>query len=263
MEKMNVLLVEDNWVYRDLMREYLSEKPDIDQIYLASNGMEALEHITAHQPDVMVMDLVMPKLDGFGLLEQMARMDVPKKPEPLILSALGRDDFVTRAMNLGAKYYLIKPFDLDVLYRRLQEMASPITAAPAASSAAPMRRETFSAPPRSIDERVTNIFLSIGIPAHIKGYHFLREAIKMVLEDGDLINRITKELYPGIAKRFNTTSSKVERAIRHAIEVAWGRGRFDSIQTVLANPIYCKEIKPTNGEFIALVADRLRLERTA
>ena len=115
----------------------------------------------------------------------------------------------------------------------------------------------------SVDERVTNLFLSIGIPAHIKGYGYLREAVKMVMENHDLINRITKELYPGIARRFSTTPSKVERAMRHAIEVAWSRGRLDSVNRIYGYKVFSAEDKPTNGEFIALIADKLSMRQTA
>ena len=161
-------------------------------------------------------------------------------------------------MNMGADYYMIKPFDMHTLYTRIREVANQndITAYAGDEAVLPAGEIT-------IDEKVTNIFLSIGIPAHIKGYAYLREAVRMVVEDHDVINRITKELYPGIAKRFSTTSSKVERAMRHAIEVAWSRGRLDSVNRIYGYKVFSAEDKPTNGEFIALIADKVSMRQSA
>jgi two-component system response regulator (stage 0 sporulation protein A) len=160
-------------------------------------------------------------------------------------------------MELGASYYMVKPFDNHVLNRRIQEVAGQKSGAPVRSLL------TMPTGHKSLDEKITSIFLMIGIPAHIKGYQFLREAVRMVIEHSDVINRITKELYPSIAKRYDTSSSKVERAIRHAIEVAWSRGKIDNLNQIFGYTIYAKGDKPTNGEFIALVADKLLMEQSA
>ena len=146
---------------------------------------------------------------------------------------------------------MVKPLDMDILKARILELFNP--------GADSLPRMSY--PQKSLDEKITSVFLTIGIPAHIKGYHYLREAVRMVFYEPDLINRITKELYPGIAKRFSTSASKVERAIRHAIEVAWTRGRIENINQIFGYNIYGKNDKPTNGEFIALVADKLIMER--
>jgi len=186
---------------------------------------------------------------------------MPNAPAVIALTALSRDDFIVRAVQLGVYYYMLKPFDLSVLLSRVREamerrraprIQTKLAAIPQVSSAN-----------KSAEERITSVFLSIGIPAHIKGYQFLREAVKMCIETPDMINRITKELYPGIARKYNTSASKVERAIRHAIEVAWGRGRIDVLNQVFGHNVCSLDAKPTNGEFIALVSDKLSLERSA
>ena len=177
----------------------------------------------------------------------------------IVASALGRDDFVARAIELGAAFYMVKPFEPRYLMRHIRSLTGRKTA-PAENLPSDLRKSPCR---QNVDERLGSLFLTMGIPAHIKGYQFLRQAVKMVVADPDVINRITKELYPGIAHRFGTTSSKVERAIRHAIEVAWNRGRIDALDEAFGKNVCSLDDKPTNGEFIALVADRLSVDRTA
>ncbi len=256
MNRISVLLADDNQTLLRLIADSLSRKPEIEIAGMAKDGVEALEMVQSACPDVLLLDIVMPRLDGFSTLEQLARLDLPKRPHVIMLTGLTRDDFISRAMRLGADYYMIKPFDMQMLYTRILEVARADDA-PVCLSAPDAQAGV------SVDERVTNLFLSIGIPAHIKGYGYLREAVKMVMENHDLINRITKELYPGIARRFSTTPSKVERAMRHAIEVAWSRGRLDSVNRIYGYKVFSAEDKPTNGEFIALIADKLSMRQTA
>ncbi len=256
MNRISVLLADDNQTLLRLIADSLSRKPEIEIAGMAKDGVEALEMVRSACPDVLLLDIVMPRLDGFSTLEQLARLDLPKRPHVIMLTGLTRDDFISRAMRLGADYYMIKPFDMQMLYTRILEVARADDA-PVCLSAPDAQAGV------SVDERVTNLFLSIGIPAHIKGYGYLREAVKMVMENHDLINRITKELYPGIARRFSTTPSKVERAMRHAIEVAWSRGRLDSVNRIYGYKVFSAEDKPTNGEFIALIADKLSMRQTA
>lgn len=256
MNRISVLLADDNQTLLRLIADSLSRKPEIEIVGMAKDGVEALELVQSACPDVLLLDIVMPRLDGFSTLEQLSRLELPKRPHVIMLTGLTRDDFISRAMRLGADYYMIKPFDMQMLYTRILEVAraddAPVyLAGPDAQAGV------------SIDESITNLFLSIGIPAHIKGYGYLREAVKMVMENHDLINRITKELYPGIAHRFSTTPSKVERAMRHAIEVAWNRGRLDSVNRIYGYKVFSAEDKPTNGEFIALIADKLSMRQTA
>ncbi len=258
MDKISVLIVDDNQTLVRLMVDFLSRKPDIEMVGTAKDGMEAVEMITSLVPDIVLMDIVMPRMDGFGALEALNKMNLGKKPRVIMVTGLTRDDFIARAMSMGADYYMIKPFDMHALYTRIREVAlqNDVTAYAGEEMILPAGEAT-------IDEKVTNIFLSIGIPAHIKGYAYLREAVRMVVEDHDIINRITKELYPGIARRFSTTSSKVERAMRHAIEVAWSRGRLDSVNRIYGYKVFSADDKPTNGEFIALIADKVSMRQSA
>ncbi len=263
MEKVKVLIVDDNAHLRTLLEQYLNQQERTTVVGSADNGEDAIKLIQQNRPDVMLLDIIMPRVDGFGLLERLRTMQI-ETPEIIMLSALARDDFITRSIELGAKYYVLKPFEYDMLYGRILEVAGMADNGPSISGAAPQpASKAAPSTAHSQDERIASMFLTIGIPAHIKGYHFLREAVKMVVENGDLINRITKELYPGIAKRFNTTSSKVERAIRHAIEVAWNRGRIENINQVFGYRVCSPDMKPTNGEFIALIADKLTMEMSA
>ena len=250
-EKIRVLAVDDNPAILKLVTDHLSQKSDIEIVGSACDGLEALGLIDQIKPDVVLLDIIMPRMDGFSVLDALSSRT--PRPRVIMLTGLSRDDFIARAMRLGASYYLVKPIDPDLLYARVREIGgSPAQSVPAQSPAR-----------RSDDEAVTNLFLSIGIPAHIKGYAYLREAVKMVLLQRDLLSRITKELYPGIARRFETTPSKVERAMRHAIEVAWNRGRLDAVNRLYGCKVFSQEDKPTNGEFIAMVADKIGMAKSA
>ncbi|MDD4796923.1 MAG: sporulation transcription factor Spo0A [Eubacteriales bacterium] len=259
-EATKVLIVDDNAQMRNLIKDCLETAENIHVVGMASNGKEALDMVKRYQPDIMMLDLIMPDLDGMGVMERLGTLGV-KRPRVMVLSAMGHENVVQDAMRLGAEYYMVKPFEVEAICKRVREMSidrgrsekGKLSPAPAPAHGAS----------QSLDEEITSIFLTIGIPAHIKGYHFLREAVKMVIHDNELINSITKELYPGVAKRFNTSASKVERAIRHAIEVAWNRGRIDYINNIFGYNVFTKQDKPTNGEFIALIADKLLLERSA
>jgi two-component system response regulator (stage 0 sporulation protein A) len=202
----------------------------------------------------------MPHLDGLGVLERVNSMDISKKPLFIVLSAVGQDKITQRALALGAEYYVVKPFDMEVLVSRIRQLKN-VTQSNIIKSAYSGEDLSRSVPkPMNIEAEVTNIMHEIGVPAHIKGYQYLRDAIMMVVEDLEIINSITKQLYPSIAKEYNTTPSRVERAIRHAIEVAWSRGQIDTIDSLFGYTINIGKGKPTNSEFIAMVADKLRLE---
>ena len=247
-------IVDDNDELRNAMNQYLQTQKDITIVGEAANGQDALKMIQEKQPDVVLLDMIMPTLDGFGVLAQLQRTPMEKRPRVIAVTALGRDDFIRRAVDLGVMYYMIKPVELPVLVDRIREVAAHQPAAPL---------EPLYAAGQNLDDRISNLFLAMGIPAHIKGYQYLREAIKLVIEKPEMIGGITKELYPAIARRFSTTSSKVERAIRHAIEVAWSRGRVDTLNKAFGCEVAKPEDKPTNGEFIALIADKLSMEYTA
>ena len=256
MDSIRVMLADDNLNILRLLGDYLARKPDIEVVAAVSDGMEIPDAVAASAPDILVLDIIMPRRDGFMTLEALNAMDEALRPKVIVLTGLARDDFIMRAIQLGASYYMVKPFDMELLYERILEVAREQPA----SILAPAQPEGGE---ESVDERITNLFLTLGIPAHIKGYQYLREAVRMVLENHDVINRITKELYPGIARKFDTSASKVERAMRHAIEVAWTRGRLDAVNQMYGYRVFAREDKPTNGEFIAMVSDKLAVKKTA
>ena len=255
MDKIRVMLADDNLSLLRLLTDYLGRKPDIELVAAVSDGVEIPDAVREFAPQILVMDIIMPRRDGFMTLEALGGMEAAIRPRVIVLTGLARDDFIMRAIQLGASYYMVKPFDMELLYERIVEVAREQPAAVLA--AAPQAAD------ESVDERITNLFLTLGIPAHIKGYQYLREAVRMVLENHDVINRITKELYPGIARKFDTSASKVERAMRHAIEVAWTRGRLDAVNQMYGYRVFAREDKPTNGEFIAMVSDKLAVKKTA
>lgn len=260
MNTVRVVVADDNLQLQGMIAEYLRQQTGVEIVGTASNGVEAVRLVQEEEPDVLICDMIMPQMDGFGVLDQLASSKLVKRPGVIALTALGRDDFITRAINLGASYYMVKPFDFSILAQRVFETAGETERAQALGMK--LRKETSDGE-ENLEERIANLFLTVGIPAHIKGYQYLREAVKMVLENPDLMGRITKELYPGIAHRFGTTSSKVERAIRHAIEVAWNRGRIEALDEAFGRNVCSLDDKPTNGEFIALVSDRLRVRESA
>lgn len=258
MDKIRVVLADDNLNVLRLLTDYFAETPDIELVKTVSDGARVVEAVRAHRPDVLVTDIIMPRRDGFRILEELNELPEEERPRVIVLTGLSRDDFILRAVKLGASYYMVKPFDMRLLASRIREVASSFEDASIAEVS--VARESAD---RDVDEQVTNLFLTIGIPAHIKGYHYLREAVRMLLADPGVINRITKELYPGIARKFDTTASKVERAMRHAIDVAWSRGRLDAVNSMYGYKVLSPDDKPTNGEFIALIADKIAVRKSA
>jgi len=260
-KKISVLIADDNKDFCEIVSQYLSKQEDIDVVAIAHDGIETLNQIKKIQPDVIVLDIIMPHMDGLGVLEKLHNENLKNTPKIIILSAVGQDKITQRAIALGADYYIVKPFDLEVFVKRIRELASDEFADSdfSFSSSLPNLRQENNKK-FNLEAEITNIIHEIGVPAHIKGYQYLREAISMVINDMELLSGITKELYPGIAQKFNTTPSRVERAIRHAIEVAWSRGRIDTINKLFGYTIHDEKGKPTNGEFIAMVADKLRMQ---
>ncbi|MBE5782158.1 MAG: sporulation transcription factor Spo0A [Clostridiales bacterium] len=256
MSSIRVLIVDDHEELRASLYEFLRHQQGIEVVGEAGNGIDALKQVESTAVDVMLLDMIMPNLDGFGVLAELQRFSPEKRPKVIAITALSRDDFICRAVNLGVSYYMIKPLEQSVVLERIRDVAQ-MGSGNAADS------KSISTPGTTIDDKLSNLFLTMGIPAHIKGYQFLREAIKLVMENPTMISGITKELYPAIARRFSTTSSKVERAIRHAIEVAWSRGRIDALNKAFGCCVALPDEKPTNGEFIALIADKLSMERSA
>ena len=236
-------------------------------IGVAKDGNEAFDMIINTQPDVVLLDVIMPHLDGLGVLEKIRMVNMPKEPIFIMLSAVGQDKITQRAIELGAEYYVVKPFDISLLMKRIKDLKHY---KPTQFKNCTINREIKApyieiAPENKKNEEnlealVTNVIHEVGVPAHIKGYQYLREAIMMVVNNIDVINQITKQLYPDIATKFGTTPSRVERAIRHAIEVAWGRGEQEVVENIFGYTISASKGKPTNSEFIAMIADKLRLE---
>ncbi|WP_027701602.1 sporulation transcription factor Spo0A [Metaclostridioides mangenotii] len=263
-EKIKIVLADDNKDFCQVLNEYLSNEDDIEVLGIAKDGIEALDLVKKTQPDLLVLDIIMPHLDGLGVIEKLNSMDIAKFPKIIVLSAVGQDKITQNAISLGADYYIVKPFDFVVFINRIRELVSnkSVKIEPKQNYETQMTRSDFVKNVGNIETEITNIIHEIGVPAHIKGYLYLREAIKMVIENVELLGAVTKELYPSIAKKFNTTPSRVERAIRHAIEVAWSRGKVDTINQLFGYTVHNTKGKPTNSEFIAMISDKLRLEHS-
>ena len=263
--KISVLIADDNKEFCSILNDYLLNQKDIVVTGIAKDGREALELIQERHPDLVVLDIIMPHLDGLGVLEKLNSMNIEKMPKVIVLSAVGQDKITQKAITLGAEYYVVKPFDMDVFAKRIREMFTNVEPQELSRRMSPMplvEREAAatSKGPIDLESEITSIIHEIGVPAHIKGYMYLREAITMVVNDMELLSAVTKELYPSIAKKYNTTASRVERAIRHAIEVAWGRGQVEAINRLFGYTVHNEKGKPTNSEFIAIIADKLRLK---
>lgn len=260
-KKIQVVIADDNREFGDILYEYLNNQDDIEVVGVARDGIEAFDLITSKMPDIAILDIIMPHLDGLGVLEKIASTPISKRPLFIILSAVGQDKITQRALALGAEYYVVKPFDMDVLVSRIRQLKNVTSPNVIRSDYGNEIKTAYQpAAPRNLEVEVTSIMHEIGVPAHIKGYQYLRDAIMLVVKDLDVINSITKLLYPSIAREYNTTPSRVERAIRHAIEVAWSRGQVDTIDALFGYTVNLGKGKPTNSEFIAMVADKLRLE---
>lgn len=261
MKKTKILIADDNKEFCHIMVQFLINYDEFEIVGIAGDGIETLELVEKFKPDILILDMIMPHLDGLGVLERLNENKENTTPKVLILSAVGNDKLTQKAINLGAFYYIIKPFDLEILARRLMEMSGLQNLPRLYENMEAYRTTTNNKGQiKEYEEKITQIIQEIGIPAHIKGYLYLRESINIVIEDIDYLGAVTKELYPAVAEKYNTTSSRVERAIRHAIEVAWNRGNIETINRIFGYTINNNKGKPTNSEFIALISDKLRLE---
>ncbi|REK77330.1 sporulation transcription factor Spo0A [Paenibacillus paeoniae] len=266
MHKIEVLLADDNREFTNLLSEYISEQSDMHVSGVAYNGEEVIRHLEQSRdvPDILILDIIMPHLDGLGVLERLREMNLSPMPKIIMLTAFGQENITQKAVQLGASYYILKPFDMDILANRIRQLVGNTAFSSSANysvgSATIKSNVVPLAKGKNLDANITSIIHEIGVPAHIKGYQYLREAITMVYNNIEILGAITKTLYPAIAEKFKTTPSRVERAIRHAIEVAWTRGNIDSISHLFGYTINISKSKPTNSEFIAMVADKLRIE---
>ena len=261
MEKLNIAIADDNERMVRLLGDIVRSDEELQVIGTAKDGVEAYELIKTAEPDVVLLDIVMPKMDGLGVMEKVNKDSTIKKhPAFIMISAIGQEKITEDAFRLGADYYILKPFDNEMVINRIKHTRVKKDrnfAKVQKVNAYESKKEYME---RNLETDVTNIIHEIGVPAHIKGYQYLRDSIIMSVSDMEMLNSITKILYPTIAKKHQTTPSRVERAIRHAIEVAWSRGKMDTIEELFGYTVSNGKGKPTNSEFIALIADKIRLE---
>ncbi|MBE7042020.1 MAG: sporulation transcription factor Spo0A [Ruminococcaceae bacterium] len=252
MEKLKIFMADDCEEFCENVSDMVNLQSNMEMIGVAYNGEEAFDKICSLNPDVVILDNCMPYMDGLDVLKKIQDNKdlLPKTPVFIMLTAMNRDKTMQTAMRLGVDYYLVKPIDLNILMERIQQFSGTDRFL-VPSAVMPITED--------LETRVTKIMHEVAIPAHIKGYQYLREAIMLVIDDVDLLNAITKQLYPMVAKKFATTHSRVERAIRHAIEVAWDRGDPDVLSSYFGYTIHTNRGKPTNSEFIAMISDKIRL----
>lgn len=259
MGAISVAIADDNERILELLSDLITNDKELKLVGTASNGEDVCTIIREKEPDVVLLDLIMPKMDGLSVMDQINRdKKLTKRPDFIVITAVGQDRITEDAFSKGAHYYLMKPFKNEVILNYIKSAVKETPAGTfqqAAQSGKSEEQEEVS-----LENRVTDMIHEIGIPAHIKGYHYLRDAIMMAVEDMDVLNAVTKVLYPTVAKKHQTTASRVERAIRHAIEVAWSRGKLDTLDDLFGYTVSNGKGKPTNSEFIALIADTLRLE---
>lgn len=270
MGNVNVVIVDDNPMILNTLDEVISSEAGLSVIGRADNGKDAIDMIKDTQPDVVLLDLVMPQMDGITVVENIKKKtSMLKNPAFIILSAVGGEQMTEEAFQAGANYFLMKPFDKDILVNKIRRIGKrPVRPVPGKVLEAPLKAATPEEAAMNREEYmkehletdITKMLHELGIPAHIKGYQYLRDAISMVVRDREMMEAVTKILYPEIAKKNYTSSSRVERAIRHAIEVAWGRGSLEVIDELFGYTISTGKGKPTNSEFIALIADKICLD---
>ncbi len=255
MSKVRVLIVDDNEKFSAGLKNELEKTGKFDIVGCAVNGKEGLEYFSMYMPDVVVLDIIMPVMDGFGVLSRISG-----KAFILVVSAYESEAAIRKVASMGADYFLSKTVSSGEIADRILMFTSSDKTDKSHELEDIFKNKVEEDKEANIEAMVSNIIKLVGVPAHIKGYQFLREAIIWTIDDMGIINAVTKELYPGIAKKYDTTSSRVERAIRHAIEVAWERGDIDTINKLFGYTVHTSKGKPTNSEFIAMIADRLRLQ---
>lgn len=258
MGKLNVAIADDNERILDLLEEIVNSDNELNVVGKANNGEDMCHIIKNQEPDVVLLDLIMPKMDGISVMEHVNEdKNIRKKPEFIVVTAIGQERITEDAFRKGAHYYIMKPFHNDMIINRIKDAKGTVRKENRMTG---YHTEQLEVPEESLENYVTNMLHEIGIPAHIKGYHYLRDSILMAVEDMDVLNAITKVLYPTVAKKHQTTASRVERAIRHAIEVAWSRGKLDTLDELFGYTVSNGKGKPTNSEFIALIADTIQLK---
>ena len=252
MQKQTVYLLQDTKESNDVLSKEFNECEEFSVVGASTDGIKAITEVAERKPQIFITDLVLRGYDGLLVINKIR--SISQEVKIIVLSALSCEEVVLEVMGAGANYFMAKPYNFSVLKQRLLSIIE-------GKEKGINNSETKGLHKISLEEKISKIFINVGIPPHIKGYSFLREGVKMAVEDPDVINNITKKLYPSIGEKYNTSASKVERAIRHAIEVAWNRGRIDNINNILGVRAFMGSEKPTNGEFIALVADKMLLEK--
>ena len=251
MQKKTVFILQDTKDSVEELKNHFSSDGEYEVVGASTDGINAITEIFEKRPKFLITELVLSGYDGLSVIEKLKELKSTVKV--IVLSALTSESAVGKAISVGADYFMAKPCNFSVLKERMSSVEERVDF--------PIKSVVEGFHRVSLDEKISKIFINVGIPPHIKGYSFLREGVKMAVEDPEIINNITKRLYPSIGEKYNTSASKVERAIRHAIEVAWNRGRIESINNILGVRAYIGAEKPTNGEFIALVADKMLLEK--
>ena len=260
MNKLKVLLADDNKELITVLSEYISLQEDMEVVEVAGNGNEVLSVLRQRDIDILLLDVVMPDLDGVSVLEELKENPtLYKRPRHIIMfTAFNQEKIMMRAAELGASYFIMKPFEINKIVKIIRDINVRFDTTEVSK---PVNHLYGNRPAvKDLESEITNILHEMGVPAHIKGYLYLRESINMVYNDIELLGSITKVLYPDVAKKYKTTASRVERAIRHAIEVAWNRGNIEAISNIFGYTVSVSKSKPTNSEFIAMIADKLRLE---
>ena len=261
MEKLNVAIADDNERMVQLLETLINSDEELQVVGKAGDGEALYEIIKEKEPDVVVLDIIMPKLDGLSVMDRVSRdASLKSRPSFIVISAVGQEKITEDAFSMGADYYMLKPFDNGMVLNRIKRARKGRERNFSEVRKVNAYEKKAEYMERNLETDVTNMIHEIGVPAHIKGYQYLRDSIIMAVKDMDTLNSITKILYPTIAKMHQTTASRVERAIRHAIEVAWSRGKMDTIDELFGYTVRNDKGKPTNSEFIALIADRIRLE---
>lgn len=259
MAVLNVAIADDNERMVEILDSIVKNDDELRIVGKANNGEDVYHMIKEKEPDVVLLDLIMPKLDGLSVMEKINQdQSIKKHPKFIVISAIGQEGITEDAFNLGAHYYIMKPFDNEMVLNRVKAIKNYMYTESRKSLGNNLYNEKRTI--ENLENDVTDMIHEVGVPAHIKGYQYLRDAIMMVIEEPEMLNSITKILYPTIAKRNQTTPSRVERAIRHAIEVAWSRGNMEIINSLFSYTVSTGKGKPTNSEFIALIADKIRLQ---
>lgn len=248
MEKIKVLMIDDNVNLIQMVEDYFEDNSKIEIVGKAYDGEEGLKIIKEGnlKYDLIILDLIMPKKDGMAVLKELKSENIASNV--IVATSYNAPDTIRKVSELGANYYILKPFDLNDLEDKILDTFSE------------MDKRTINLFSNNLQKSISKLLHELGMPAHIKGYQYIREAISMVYDNPEIVGGITKELYPELAIKFDTTVSRVERAIRHAIEVSWNRGDWDLMEDVFGHSVDIDKAKPTNSEFIVTLADKLRLE---